>query len=148
MLQKNNKQNSTFNKNRLIHHCMKEYKWDEKQAFNSVERYEKLFKLFGSGTSLVPTKEIDKVWHLHMLDPISYHDSCMSYHGKLIGHNPSLDPSEKEKRKMDSLFLQTGRIFYETYGEEYSGTVAECDGPDHTCLECSTGGCAGVKNFH
>tara|TARA_Y100000310_G_scaffold180557_1_gene180466 strand:+ start:1056 stop:1457 length:402 start_codon:yes stop_codon:yes gene_type:complete len=118
---------------------MKECNWTEAQASDSVDRYEKLFKLFGKGTSIVPTKEIDDVWHLHMLDPVSYYDSCMTYHGKLIGHNPALESSEEEQSKLHSLFLATAKIWEEAYGEEYSGAAADCDGPDHSCLECSTG---------
>ncbi len=131
----------TLNKDRLVRHCMKEYSWDETQASQAVDRYEKLFKLFGKGSSIVPTKEIDDVWHIHMLDPISYYKACMEYHGKLIGHDPALENSEEEKSKLHSLFLETAKIWREAYGEEYSGMAADCDGPDHTCLECSTGNC-------
>ena len=128
-----------LNKSRLIRHCMKEYNWTEARASHSVDRYEKFFKLFGKGASIVPTKEIDDVWHLHMLDPVSYSASCEAYHGKVIGHNPALEYSEEEKSKLNSLFLATAKIWKEAYGEEYSGSIADCDGPDHTCLECSTG---------
>jgi len=48
----------------------KEYNWTESRSSHSVDRYEKFFKLFGKGASIVPTKEIDDVWHLHMLDPV------------------------------------------------------------------------------
>ena len=65
----------------------------------------------------------------------------MAYHGKLIGHNPALESSEEEKNKLHSLFLETAKIWKEAYGEEYSGAAADCDGPDHKCLECSTGDC-------
>ena len=128
-----------LNKKRLIRHCMREYNWTEARASHSVDRYEKLFKLFGKGASIVPTKEIDDVWHIHMLDPVSYYESCMAYHGKLIGHNPALEDSEEEQSKLHSQFLATAGIWKEAYGEEYSGAAADCDGPDHSCLECSTG---------
>lgn len=127
-----------FSKSRLIQHCMKEYNWMEMHASRAVDRYEKLFKLFGKGVPIVPTKEIDDVWHLHMLDPISYYESCMAYHNKIIGHNPALESSGEEKSKLHSLFLATANIWKEAYGEEYSGTAANCDGPDHSCTECST----------
>jgi len=124
---------------RLVKYCMKEYNWTEAQAFDSVDRYEKLFKLFGKGSLIVPTKEIDDVWHLHMLDPVSYYKSCMTYHNKIIGHNPALENSQEEKSKLHSLFLETAKSWKATYGEEYSGLAADCDGPDHKCTECSTG---------
>jgi hypothetical protein len=131
-----------LNKSRLIRHCMKEYNWTEAAASHAVDRYEKLFKLFGKGASIVPTKEIDDVWHLHMLDPVSYYNACMSYHNKIIGHNPALESSEEEKSNLDSMFLMTGKLWKKEYGEEYSGSAADCDGPDHTCLECSMGDCS------
>ena len=127
---------------RLVKYCMKKYNWTEAQASDSVDRYEKLFKLFGKGTSIVPTKEIDDVWHLHMLDPVSYSESCKAYHNKIVGHNPELEDSEEAKSKLHSLFLTTAKIWKEAYGEEYSGSAADCDGPDHTCLECSMGDCS------
>ena len=131
-----------FNKSRLIRHCMKEYNWTKPQASHSVDRYEKLFRLFGKGVSIVPTKELDDVWHLHMLDPVSYYESCMSYHNKIIGHNPALESSQEEKNKLHSMFLMTEALWKKEYGEEYSGSAADCDGPDHTCLECSMGDCS------
>ncbi len=134
-----------FNKNQLIQHCMKEYNWALPHASLAVDRYEKLFKLFGKGISIVPTKEIDDVWHIHMLNPISYYESCMEYHGKLIGHNPALENSEAEKDRLHSQFLVTANIWKETYGEEYTGSVSDCDGPDHSCTECSTGNCMYVE---
>jgi hypothetical protein len=130
-----------INKGRLVRHCMKEHGWAEAQASQAVNRYEKLFKLFGKGLSIVPTKEIDDVWHLHMLDPVSYYQSCMSYHNKIIGHNPALENSQEEKNKLRSMFLMTGALWKKEYGEEYTGSAADCDGPDHTCTECSMGDC-------
>ena len=90
-----------FNKTRLTKHCMKEYQWSEDKASKEVLRYEKLFKLFGKGT-IVPTKELDKVWHCHMLDPIAYYNDCIAYHNKLIGHNPSLEMTEGEKERLNT----------------------------------------------
>ena len=91
---------------------------------------------------VVPTKEIDSVWHLHMLDPVSYYEDCMGCHGKIIGHNPALEGSQEEKGKLQSMFLMTSNLWKETYGEEYAGSAADCDGPDHACLECSMGDCS------
>ncbi len=130
-----------IDKSRLVRHSMKEYGWAKAQASQAVDRYEKLFKLFGKGSSIVPTKEIDDVWHLHMLDPVSYYESCMSYHNKIIGHNPALESSQEEKDKLHSMFLMTAQLWKETYDEEYAGFAADCDGPDHACLECSMGDC-------
>ena len=135
-----------FDKGQLIKHCMKEYSWAVARASQAVDRYEKLFKLFGKGVSIVPTKEIDDVWHLHMLNPISYYEACMEYHGKLIGHDPALENSEAEKSKLHSQFLVTADIWKATYGEEYIGSVADCDGPDHACTECSTGNCMYIES--
>ena len=136
-----------INKTRLTKHCMKEYQWSEDKASKEVLRYEKLFKLFGKGT-IVPTKELDKVWHCHMLDPIAYYNDCIAYHNKLIGHNPSLEMSEGEKERLNFYFNQTKQLWQEEYNEEYSGMKAECDGPDHTCLECSTGGWIKQENYN
>lgn len=130
-----------INKGRLVRHCIKEYGWSEAEALQSVNRYEKLFRLFGKGSSIVPTKEIDSVWHLHMLDPVSYYEDCMGCHGKIIGHNPALKGSQEEKGKLQSMFFITSDLWKETYGEEYAGSAADCDGPDHACLECSMGDC-------
>ena len=131
-----------LNKGRLVRHSMKEYGWAEAKASQAVNRYEKLFKLFGKGSSIVPTKEIDDVWHLHMLDPVSYYQSCMSYHNKIIGHNPALENSQEEKSRLHSMFLATASLWKKEYGDEYAGSAADCDGPDHACLECSMGDCS------
>ena len=130
-----------INKGRLVRHSVKEYGWTEARASQAVGRYEKLFKLFGKGVSIVPTKEIDDVWHLHMLDPVSYYESCMTYHKKIIGHNPALEDSQEEKNKLRLMFLATGNLWQKEYNEEYAGSAADCDGPDHACTECSMGDC-------
>ena len=134
-----------LSKGRLVRHSMKEYGWSKAQASQAVDRYEKLFKLFGKGSSIVPTQEIDDVWHIHMLDPESYYEDCMEYHGKIIGHNPALEDSQEEKSKLHSLFLMTAKIWKEAYGEEYTGSIAYCDGPDHKCAECSAGNCLYIE---
>jgi len=55
-------------------------------------------KLKLNNPMLVPTKEIDEVWHLHMESPVSYYNDCLSFCGKIIDHDSTITGNKLKKR--------------------------------------------------
>ena len=58
---------------------------------DALARYGKLVGLWATteDTFLVPTYDIDLMWHAHMANPAAYAADCMRLIGRLIGHDDS-----------------------------------------------------------
>lgn len=79
--------------------------WTLEQALRAIKRY-KTF-LFISylypQLLLVPTPEIDRVWHVHILHTRQYYNDCHRVFGRFIHHEPD---SELEGKSHQSNFAQ------------------------------------------
>jgi hypothetical protein len=68
----------------------------EKWALEKVNAIEKLYKGFlylvytHKDKAIVPTKEIDTMWHHHILDTQKYYTDCQNVFGEMIHHFPYL----------------------------------------------------------
>lgn len=62
---------------------------------------------------LVPTREIDEVWHNHILHTKRYHEDCMKIFGHYLHHLPA-SPNDDNK-KLIEYFLQTKQLYLETF---------------------------------
>lgn len=84
---------------------------------NTIERYLKflhLKKCFPD-ENLVPTFDIDVVWHAHMLDHSCYVNDTKTYLGCVMDHNDDINKEESDKIN----FLKTEQLWRKTFGEEY-----------------------------
>ncbi|KAL4927874.1 uncharacterized protein BDV17DRAFT_292150 [Aspergillus undulatus] len=83
----------------------------------AVERYSKFLKLFKlyPGTMLVPTLDIDLVWHTHQCWHSRYNEAMMQIAGRLVDHDDKLG-----KSTLDPGFERTANLFRVRYGVEYS----------------------------
>lgn len=84
--------------------------WTRQQALRAMRRY-KTF-LFISylypHTVLIPTQEIDRVWHCHILHTCKYRQDCEMLFGYFIDHEPeSAVSSETHQQNLDAAFAQT-----------------------------------------
>jgi len=88
-------------------------------------RYERFMQLFKErpGTMLVPTLDIDLVWHTHQCSPKSYQSLSEKVAGRSINHDDSLD-----KITLKDGFKKTC-WFYETrFKDEYNVCLCwECE---------------------
>jgi len=75
-----------------------------------------------SNEEMAPTKEIDRVWHLHMLSPEHYYEDCLKSKGKLIYHNSSVSGD-----RLNHAFNRTKEKWLEIYKEKLNGEAAFCD---------------------
>src|SRR6266436_3818628 len=95
--------------------------WNEEQRARSLDRYERWLKLkqLHPKQRLAPTRDIDLFWHLHMLAPVAYHRDCMANFGHILDHDGGFGKAEGEAVKLREVFLATGALWEQTYGEPY-----------------------------
>eukprot|EP00961_Rhodomonas_salina_P000362 4943-Rhodomonas_salina.1 len=94
---------------------------DEAFLHRAVERYVKFLQLSAKFPSLfvVPTYDIDVVWHTHMAFPEQYKTDTVALTGKLFNH----DDSDGEDRSAESKLIQstqaTQRLWCQTYDDTW-----------------------------
>lgn len=88
-----------------------------------VSNYEKFAKLMGSPekpTFLIPTYQIDLMWHTHILASIQkYHNDNIRMNSKILEHDDSLN-DRSEGSTLNTNFEATEKLWKMVYGEEYS----------------------------
>jgi hypothetical protein len=87
-----------------------------------VSNYAKFLRLMGEKSKpqfLVPTYQIDLMWHTHMLASIAkYHKDNMRVNGCTLEHDDSLN-DRTEGGKLDTNFEATRKLWERVYGVEY-----------------------------
>ncbi|RPB12066.1 hypothetical protein P167DRAFT_507068, partial [Morchella conica CCBAS932] len=82
----------------------------------AVVRYEGFFALFKMhpGQMLVPTLDVDLVWHSAMLTPVGYRAWCRAMAGRFIDHDDKIGTGT-----LDTAFEFTGEAFAKAFGGLY-----------------------------
>ncbi len=107
----------------------------------SVERYRRFLGLIKKhGGGLAPTRDIDAIWHLHMLSPKAYESDCRSYLGTTLDHSPCGDDESSRKKNWDA-FDQATKLWKQEFGTPYYlGGNYEAAAARANCL-CSGASC-------
>jgi len=95
--------------------------WSEEEAATAERRYRRFLCLhyLDAEFNLVPTLDIDKVWHQHILHTQDYALDCERVFGAFLHHAPGADDSEDTQQHMRDDFEKTGAFYRERFGEEY-----------------------------
>jgi hypothetical protein len=100
--------------------------------------------LLHPGARIVPTSQIDRVWHAHMLDTAKYRADCDYVLGHFMDHFPYAGlRGEDDRRAWRDDFARTRRLFAEHFGEQIGSQPAPSacrshgDGSD-CCTGCIT----------
>ncbi|MEM7554214.1 MAG: glycine-rich domain-containing protein-like [Cyanobacteria bacterium P01_A01_bin.84] len=98
--------------------------WTEGKTKKAIARYRRFLYLqfLFPEINLSPTKEIDEVWHAHiLLDTQRYMQDCLNLYGYILHHrtNNSTNISSHQKT-----FEQTKNLFEEVFG---MGTFGDVD---------------------
>jgi hypothetical protein len=82
----------------------------------ALVRYERFMALFKQhlGTTLVPTLDIDLVWHTQQCSPTSYLACCNKLAGRAINHDDALGGEV-----LKNGFVETSRLYEMQFQEEY-----------------------------
>lgn len=104
----------------------------------SYENYQKFLYLHFKycGTPMCPTPHIDHVWHQHMLNPIIYHQDCMKWFGKILGHDAILGLTEDGKKLLKERTMFMSVIWKQEFDEEFGDKINNED-PDNKILNMS-----------
>lgn len=111
---------------------MTEKEWDF--AEQEYRRFLTL-KLMYPNVSLVPSKVIDKVWHVHILDTRAYREDCAKVFGRFIDHYPYFGIyGQDDYQMLQEAFAETVELYERHFGE-YPGkdplNATRCQ--DHAC---------------
>ncbi len=110
----------------IIHRLMNEKKWPRRIAEHAVEMYQNylyLKKVYGDKYALPPSKQIDEVWHAHILYTEKYAADCKAIFGKPLPHNPANEGDDKSRFELDFQTLQALHVKefgYEIFDLQYS----------------------------
>lgn len=113
--------------------------WSLEVVTDAVERYRRfLFLSVTEPVSIVPTKNIDKVWHAHILDTSKYREDCANTFGFFLDHFPYFGMRSPEDRAdLNRSFEHTTQLYTQHFGEAYTLPLG------NSTVMCTGGGCEG-----
>lgn len=95
--------------------------WTEEKTRIAIERYRKFLGLVARDPRrpVAPTKDIDVIWHLHMLSPRAYYDDCQRLFGTILDHDGGFGTEAHEVPILKATFQDTADAWRALYGEPY-----------------------------
>uniref|UniRef100_UPI003F494439 glycine-rich domain-containing protein n=1 Tax=Cupriavidus necator TaxID=106590 RepID=UPI003F494439 len=95
--------------------------WTLENAAMAADRYERFLLLVAArpGQPYAPTRDIDEMWHLHMLSPKAYYDDCVRVFGEVLDHDGGFGKEAEEEVVLKEVFETTAKLWQEHYGEPY-----------------------------
>jgi hypothetical protein len=93
--------------------------WTLEQATNAIARYRKFLLLtyLYPEKQIVPSHEIDQVWHTHILDTAKYREDCEALFGRFIDHWPYFGMTdEADRQALEEAFEKTQMLFSQHFG--------------------------------
>jgi hypothetical protein len=112
---------------KLVHPEPGEITLSVAEADQAVALYRRFLKLcvLHPGARIVPTRQIDRVWHAHVLDTAKYRADCDHLFGHFMDHFPYAGlRGEADRRAWRADFAQTRGLFAEHFGEEIGSQPA------------------------
>lgn len=117
--------------------------WSLEQADKAVERYRQFLELclLYPGKPIVPTQDIDEVWHYHILDTAKYRSDCDRIFGRPLDHFPYFGlRGEDDERNLKQSFEETKRLFELHFDTQLSSKEQGCGSGCNDSL-CSNTAC-------
>lgn len=99
--------------------------WTQERADVIEVWYKRWLKLIvtNHGEWLSPSRSIDLMWHIHLLDSVNYFEDCVAIFGHYFHHR--LDVGDTDD-SVNPFYDRTNQLFLEKYGElppNYVGDV-------------------------
>lgn len=88
---------------------------------------------------IVPSRDVDKFWHQHILDTHAYAEDTRRVFGRFLHHNPYFGTAPQTCEDLESAYSMTRSLYRRHFGVSISSSVSQCGGGDR----CSS--CAGPK---
>lgn len=95
--------------------------WTSKDVSRAIDRYVRFFQLAAKykNQSHAPTRDIDVIWHLHMLSPRAYYQDCMDTFGEIFDHDGGFGKGDGELDQLKDVFRSTAELWEFEFGEPY-----------------------------
>lgn len=94
--------------------------WAEEDARLASEQYKRflwLKYLYRDQYDLPPSKDIDEVWHIHILETRTYHQDTQAIFGEYFHHHPQIIETDAQQVQLAEAFEQTKRLYLQEFGE-------------------------------
>ncbi len=119
--------------------------WSKERTEVALRDYRRflLIAARNPGAFIAPTRDIDQVWHLHMLHPRAYATDCDRLMGRLLDHNGGFGADPEELPVLRNSFDETARLWQAEFGAAYAPAQAEpaqADPSDSVALHRCGGG--------
>ena len=100
--------------------------WPQDKVERAILRYGRFLALTAKhGGPMAPTRDIDEVWHLHMLAPRAYYNDCMRLFGEVLDHDGGFGKGDGEVPRLAATFERTAGLWAEEFGETYLNAEPE-----------------------
>ena len=106
---------------------------DSKTVQTAELRYRKFLRLCAKypDVALAPARDIDEVWHLHLLQPRAYATDCNRIFGSILDHDGGFGKdSDQQYNDLLGVFTETAELWSREYSEPYvtdeSASVKKC----------------------
>ena len=115
----------------------------DSEGIEMMEREYKRFltlKIIYPKQSFAPTRNMDVMWHAHILDTANYRMDCHKLFGKFLNHRPYFGPysSNGVYEEMEGKFEKLHHYYHEVFGEypvadldevreKLSSSAGDCD---------------------
>jgi hypothetical protein len=127
---------------KLVHPQPGETNMTIDEADRLVIRYRRFLQLCAMypERGIVPSKEIDPVWHEHILDTSKYRADCMAIFGFVLDHFPYLGSrGPQDEASWKQKFAETRNLYRQHFGEDMVGTPTASSAICQS--RCDGGGC-------
>ncbi|HEJ0329401.1 glycine-rich domain-containing protein-like [Serratia marcescens] len=97
--------------------------WTKEGVEDAIMQYKNfmflLYKYHGrEDLKLVPSIEVDEIWHHHILDTRSYARDCSNIYGYFMHHFPYFGMrGDDDFKDLNACFAKTQEIYFEEFGE-------------------------------
>lgn len=117
-----------------------EYGWTRKEADAMEPQYKAFLYLSQKypDKSIVPSKRLDEMWHMHILDTRKYAEDCEHLFGHFLHHFPYFGlRGADDAIALANAFQETAEIFKKEFGIDLS-IDAKTEAADCTSGTCGT----------
>lgn len=107
-------------------------RWTKAQTVKAIAQYLAFLYLadYYPNLQLVPSLEIDRVWHYHILDTQKYLEDCQFLFGYIVHHFPYLGlRGEPDRLNQSKAYVLSKVLFSRHFGKSF----AEQDSPSGDC---------------
>lgn len=128
---------------KLVHPDIDETGMSVEEADLVILKYRRFLKLCALYPELgiVPSKEIDKAWHTHILDTAKYADDCTTVFGFMLHHFPYFGLRGMEDLELLKLKSAETRALYKLHFGENMYDGSPVDNLDASIGTCHGGAC-------